>query len=274
MLNRRLAVLTATIAVALTALTGTASAALLSDLTALGYTVSAATQCENTAHVWVTVWYVSGYGIGTYLSECDPDLQANLDSIARSHCDRKWQFTTPEQVDPWSAIARPGWTETADKCGDVFTVTNPNDGTVRYSGPGSGLVELAASIGAPPVPPPPVVVPPPVPVETPAPAVVTPPAPTPVAPAVAVTPAPQPQPAAQVAATPEPTPTSANETVITAPTVTITMTPEQLKALIDSAVSKAVGKAMAKEREKAKRAARAQRPKPSSSHRKSQVRRR
>lgn len=214
-----------------------AQAALLSDLTALGYTVSAATQCENAAHAWVNVWYVSGFGMGAYLSECDPDFQATVDSIANpaAHCNRKWSYTHPDQVDAWSAIAQLGWTTSADKCGDVFTVTNPNDQTARYSGPGSGLAELAAAIGAPPVPPPVV--------EPPAPPVPTPPAPTPAPAAIA---APQTAPAVQVAATPEPAPTAANDTVTTAPTVTITLTAAQLKAIIDQAVSKAVGKAMAK----------------------------
>lgn len=180
-MKRTLAVLATALALTFVLAAG-ASAATISDLQALGYTVGLATQCETPVHAWLNVWNVSGFGMSTYLSECDPDFQATVDSIANpvGHCNRVWQFTYPEQVDPEAAIERQGWTVTGDRCADTFTVTNPNDQSVRYSGPGAGIVALAASIGTPPAATPPVATPPPP---------VTPPAATPTVTAMTTAPA-------------------------------------------------------------------------------------
>lgn len=213
--------------IAALAFAGAASAetpATLSDISALGYVVSASSQCDSGNGLYdKIVWNIAGYGISLSASECDPGFQAELDSIVAGHCNRKWQFLFPEQVDPWSAIARLGWTETAAQCSDIFTVTNPNDQTVRYSGPGAGLVALAAVIDAPPVPVP-VVVPPPV--VTPAPVAAPAPPPPPVDPPAAPQ-APEPSPPVPVAVA-----------VLAVPTITLTA--DDLARIVSDAITSAL----------------------------------
>jgi len=96
---RRLALIAVTIlAAALPA--AAAAAATLDDVRALGYTVAKASDCQTPEGKWLTTWYVSGFGVGTYLSECDPEHQAAVDSIANPqvHFERRWQHEHPEQL--------------------------------------------------------------------------------------------------------------------------------------------------------------------------------
>lgn len=100
-----------TAALALT-FTASATAATLGDLSSLGYTVAKASDCQAGtdtagAPVWKVTWSVSGYGVSTYLSECAPSFQADLDSLANPafHFERKWQHEHPDQVQAAQTIA-------------------------------------------------------------------------------------------------------------------------------------------------------------------------
>lgn len=156
---KRIAVCALFLALALTAgLVATrAHAATIADLQALGFTVQQSN--PGPAGQNCPTYYVSGWGVGTYFNCQSMDV---VDSLANpvTHCDLVWQYQHPEQMDARQQISRRGWMVTSDLCADVFTVKNPTDSTVRYSGPGSSLVVLAAIIGDPPAPP--VVVTPPV----------------------------------------------------------------------------------------------------------------
>lgn len=128
-----------------------ASPATVDDVQALGYSVAKASDClagKDTAgaDLWKTTWSVSGFGISTYLSECDPGFQASVDSLADPalHFERRWQHTFPEQLAAASAIA--------SKCYSIGRAAPATDSwritavLVDLTVTGAQLVELASTL--------------------------------------------------------------------------------------------------------------------------------
>lgn len=116
-------------------------AATIQDVQALGFQVGVARQSAT-----CTVYVISGFGIDSlYADTCSPDYQATIDSLANpaAQCNRVWQSQHADQHDALNALVSRGYVVSGDQCADRYTVTGPN-GTI-YSGPGAGLVALAAS---------------------------------------------------------------------------------------------------------------------------------
>lgn len=151
---RRLTISLAAITVAL-ALTGASGAATIGDLQAMGFSVSVSSQLPGATQGSVcNVYYISGWGVGTYANECDATFQSTIDSLANptAQCNRVWQYNHPDQLAAFNSIVSKGWSISGNQCADVYTVTNPNDGTTAYSGSGAGLPGFDAANGAPPAP--------------------------------------------------------------------------------------------------------------------------
>lgn len=134
-------------------LCGVASAATIDDLRAAGYTVSldgGPTNCPT--------YYVTGHGTSIYVNCNSQDV---IDGLANpvAVCNADWQTNHPDQVDAWLRISQKGWGVSGDQCADIYTVSNPNDGTTAYSGSGAGLPPFNQTHDAPPMangsPPPP-----------------------------------------------------------------------------------------------------------------------
>lgn len=132
-----------------------ASAATIGDVQALGFTVSVSSVLPGPNGIICNVYYISGFGVGTYANECDPGFQSTIDSLANpvAQCNRAWQYNHPDQLSAFQSIAGKGWSVSGDQCADVYTVTNPNDNTTAYSGSGAGLPGFDQANGAPPAPP-------------------------------------------------------------------------------------------------------------------------
>jgi hypothetical protein len=141
------------LAVALAALilAGTAGAATIGDLQGLGYAVSISNPGPNPDGSCPT-YFISGHGVQTYASACDPGFQAQVDSLANpvAICNADWQTNHPDQLQAFQNITRKGWVVSGDQCADVYNVTNPNNNTTAYSGSGSGLPGFDAQNGVPP----------------------------------------------------------------------------------------------------------------------------
>lgn len=150
------------------ALIGTtaATAATITDLPGLGYTVGVAGDYP----AGCTTYSVSApWGYSGYITLCtDPAVQASVNPDGPSAvnslanpvglCNAKWQWQHPDQLAAFQSISGKGWGLSGDQCADSYTVSNPNDSTVAYSGSGSGLPGFDQSHGNPPAaqgPPPP-----------------------------------------------------------------------------------------------------------------------
>jgi hypothetical protein len=130
---------------------GGAQAATIGDLTGLGYTVSVSNPGPNPDGS-CPIYFISGHGVQTYASACDPGFQAQVDSLANpaTICNADWQANHPDQLQAYDSLGAKGWSVTGSCVNDSYTITNPNDGTTAYTGNGAGLVTFDAQNGAPP----------------------------------------------------------------------------------------------------------------------------
>lgn len=123
-------------------------AATIQDLQAMGFTVNVVYTVQNNQGQTCTAYQITGFGINEQAGSCDPDFQAQIDSLANptAQCNRVWQINHPDQTQAFLTLVNKGYAISGDQCADLYTVADPATGQTVYSGPGAGLVNEAATL--------------------------------------------------------------------------------------------------------------------------------